>query len=301
MTILDFPPAGGAAEPVTVRRPARQTLPVVFASPHSGRDYRADFQAGVRLDPLTLRQSEDCYVDRIFAAVVAGGAPLIAAEFPRAYIDPNREPFELDPDMFADALPDYVNTASPRVAAGLGTIARVVSTGNEIYRRKLRFAEALERINRCYRPYHRQLTELVEATRSQFGMCLLIDCHSMPSVGGPMDRDSGRRRVDVILGDCHGVACDAGLVAHVEQFFEALRYGVRRNLPYAGGFTTRHYGTPRAGVHGLQIELNRGLYLDEATLDPRPYMATLSQQIGTLTDHLARFDWSRLSLSAAAQ
>ena len=219
-----------------VRRPARQALPIVVASPHSGRNYPVDFVAASRLDPLTLRRSEDSFVDEIFGAAPELGVPLITALFPRAYVDPNREPFELDPGMFADVLPDYANTNSPRVAAGLGTIARVVATGSDIYRDKLTFAEALKRIRNFYWPYHSALKELVEETRERFGYCVLIDCHSMPSAGGPADYDSagGRQqvsRVDVVLGDCHGTSCADVLVDRAAETLNRQGYRVTRNTP----------------------------------------------------------------------
>ncbi len=166
-----------------VLAPAHQTVPLVFASPHSGADYPPEFLAASRLDGLAIRRSEDSIVDELFAAAPTHGAPLLRALFPRAFIDPNREPFELDPTMFEDALPDYANTQSSRVAAGLGTVARVVSSGKEIYLHKLRFADAARRIDAHYRPYHRALRELLDATRQSFGCYVLIDCHSMPSVG----------------------------------------------------------------------------------------------------------------------
>ncbi len=197
--------------PVEILTPAERAAPMVFSSPHSGRDYPASFLAQSPLDPVTLRRSEDSFVDEIFAAAPRCGAPLLKALFPRAYCDPNREPFELDPSMFAGRLPDFVNTRSRRVAAGLGTIARVVASGAEIYDRKLRFDEALARIEMNYRPYHAALTALIAETRRHFGTCVLIECHSMPSIGGPMEDDAGkRRRVDIILGDGHGNSCAPG-------------------------------------------------------------------------------------------
>lgn len=247
-----------------VLMPPRQLVPLVFASPHSGRDYPADFVAQSKLDARMLRRSEDSFIDELYAGVVGLGAPLIAAQFPRAYCDPNREAYELDPSMFTGALPDHANTRSPRVLAGLGTIARVVASGAEIYAARLPVAEAEERIERCYRPYHRRLKELVEATRAAFGWSLLVDCHSMPSVGGPMDRDSGLSRVDVVLGDCFAAACSPLFTQVAEDAFSGLGYRVVRNAPYAGGFTTRHYGQPRQGSHALQIEINRALYMVEA-------------------------------------
>ncbi len=271
-----------------VLEPARQTAPVVFASPHSGADYPPEFVEASRLDALALRKSEDSFVDELFAAAPAMGAPLLRARFPRAFLDANREPFELDPRMFADPLPSYVNTRSPRVAAGLGTIARVVSSGADIYRRKLQFDEALHRVNACYRPYHAALAALVERTRAQFGRCLLIDCHSMPSVGGPADADSGRRRVDIVLGDCHGTSCDRRLTELVRRTLGRCGYAVRRNVPYAGAYTTRHYGAPQRGVHALQIEINRALYMDEASFRKTPGFAGLTGDLAALIGELTR-------------
>lgn len=271
-----------------VLEPVRQTAPVVFASPHSGADYPPAFVETSRLDPLALRKSEDGFVDELFAAAPAMGAPLLRARFPRAFLDANREPFELDPRMFADPLPAYVNTRSPRVAAGLGTIARVVSSGADIYRRKLKFDEALHRVNACYRPYHAALAGLIERTLAQFGYCLLIDCHSMPSVGGPADADSGRRRVDIVLGDCHGTSCDRRLTDLARRTLGQRGYVVRRNVPYAGAYTTRHYGAPQRGVHALQIEINRALYMDEASFSKTPGFAGLAGDLAALIGELTR-------------
>lgn len=284
-----------ALEPVRIFEPVEQTAPIVFASPHSGLNYAPDFIEASKLDQFTLRKSEDSYMDEIFGAAPSYGAPLVAATFPRAYVDPNREPFELDPEMFVDALPDYCNTRSPRVAAGLGTIARVVCSGAEIYRHKLRFADALYRINTFYRPYHDALTSIIERTRSRFGFCILVDCHSMPSVGGPMDRDPGRRRVDFVLGDCHGTACAPALVERVERFLEARRYVVKRNLPYAGGYTTRHYGRPADKVHALQIEVNRAIYMNEDTYERTKGMAGLTAHMAELVGMLTGADYQILA------
>lgn len=251
---------------VTVLAPPEQTAPLVFASPHSGRRYPDDFVAASRLDPLALRRSEDSFVDELFAdAALRHGAPLVAAQFPRAFCDPNREPYELDPSMFAGRLPGNANTRSPRVAAGLGTIAKVVASGAEIYRDLLPVSEVERRVDHYYRPYHDQLARLVEATHRRFGWVLLVDCHSMPGVGGPVDDDDDDSRVDIVLGDCFGAACSGAMVAAVDDSFSARGYRVVRNAPYAGGFTTRHYGRPRQGRHALQIELNRALYMDETS------------------------------------
>ncbi|MGH7061215.1 MAG: N-formylglutamate amidohydrolase, partial [Stellaceae bacterium] len=188
-----------AGEPVLyLRQPPRRAVPLVVASPHSGADYPDEFLAAARLDPLTLRRSEDSFVDEIFAAAPDFGAPLLAARFPRAYLDANREPWELDPTMFSDVLPSFVNTRSPRVRMGLGTIARVVASGEEIYARKLRFAEARGRVDALYQPYHHALRRLIDETETNFGGYLLIDCHSMPSAASAV---SGQGGADIILGD----------------------------------------------------------------------------------------------------
>ena len=287
-----------SAPPFRLLRPAPQSMAVVFSSPHSGTDYPASFLALSRLAIDGLRRSEDCRVDELFAEAPAHGAPLLAALFPRSFVDPNREPLELDPQMFEDALPPGANTGSPRVAAGLGVIPRVVATGEEIYGRKLCFAEAALRIQRYWRPYHATLAAEVEATRRRFGFCVLIDCHSMPSAGGPLECGMAWDRVDVVLGDCRGTACAPALTDRVESVLRRLCYTVARNNPYSGGFVTQHYGRPVAGVHALQIELNRGLYLDEASLRRGPGFARLAEDMAELIRDLSTLS---LGLAAAAE
>jgi N-formylglutamate amidohydrolase len=272
--------------------------PLVFSSPHSGAHYSADFLAASRLDPTVLRRSEDAFVDELFASAAASGAALVRALFPRAYVDPNREPWELDPAMFEGPLPAFVNRRSPRVAGGLGTVARVVANGAEIYRAKLDFAETRCRIEALYMPYHAALESLVARTQTQFGACLLVDCHSMPWVGGPMDRDPGRRRLDFVLGDCFGASCAPAVTAAAERCLRDLGYAVGRNDPYAGGFITRHYGAPSAARHALQIEINRGLYMDELAIAKAPGFAKLAADLGVLVRTLA--DLSRTLVPQAA-
>ncbi len=282
--------------PLEVLEPRPQRLALVVASPHSGAHYPPEFLAASRLDPVALRRSEDSFVDDIFGAAPALGAPLLRATFPRAYLDPNREPYELDPAMFADALPGYANTRSPRVAAGLGTIARVVATGREIYRDKLRIADALDRIHAVYQPYHGALRRLIAETRESFGCCVLVDAHSMPSVGGPMDADAGRPRVDVILGDVHGASCAAVVTDTAESILRELGYAVTRNNPYSGGFTTQNYGRPRRGIHALQIEVNRGLYMDEEAIERKEdSIARLKRDMQAVLSALGAIDRARLA------
>jgi len=240
--------------------------PFVFCSPHSGRHYPDSFLAMSRLSADAIRKSEDSFVDDLFANVTTFGAPLITALFPRAYLDLNREPFELDPLLFLEALPPSANTQSVRVLSGLGTIARVVAVNEAIYRKPLTLAVAYERIERLYRPFHAALAELLEARRRVFGHVVLVDCHSMPSA--PMTGTS-MERPDIILGDRFGMSCHAELTLAVQDALQAEGFEVALNRPYAGGFITEHYGKPGQGVEAIQIEINRALYMDETRLTRR--------------------------------
>src|SRR2546430_2752548 len=272
--------AGGALD---VRHPAARALPPVLASPHSGAEYPSALLAASRLDPLTLRRSEDSFVDVLFGAGPELGAPLLAARFPRAYLDVNREPWELDPAMFSDVLPSFVNARSPRVRMGLGTIARVVASGEEIYARKLCFAEAKQRVVALYYPYHQALRGLVEDTEEVFGGCLLIDCHSMPSAAC---LSGGTEAADFVLGDCHGTSCTPEIIEAAREFLTERHFTVALNAPYSGGFTTGHYGCPERRPHALQIEINRGLYMDERNYRRKPAFARLAADMAGLIEHL---------------
>ena len=293
--------SGATPAAFEILRPKRQTIAVVLASPHSGRDYPPDFIAQARLDALSLRRSEDSFVDELFAGGPARGAPLLRALFPRAYVDPNREPYELDPEMFEDPLPAHANTKSRRVRAGLGTIARVVANGTPIYRRKLRFAEAEARIRGLYRPYHAALAGLIRETLDGFGCAILLDCHSMPSIGGPMDADPGAARVDMVLGDRHGHACDPVVTAVAARVLGGQGYLVRHNAPYAGGYTTRHHGQPRLAVHALQIEINRALYMDEERFERSRGLGVVASHMSSLVEALGSIDPAVLAAPAAAE
>lgn len=264
--------SGTAPAPFDVIRPARQRAPVIFASPHSGQHYPDDLMAVTDLSALVLRRSADNFVEELFAAAPQHGAPLIHATYGRAYLDLNREPWELDPRMFTEELPSHVNTTSLRVAGGLGTVPRLAADGRDIYRQHLDFNEVRQRLNRVYFPYHHCLARMIEDCQLAFGHCLLIDCHSMPSSSGQRSQSNGRpnsttgigdRRADIVLGDRFGTACAPELIDCVHHKLQDLGLRVQRNNPYAGGFTTYHYGRPGSGVHALQIEVNRRLYMDE--------------------------------------
>ncbi|NNM74305.1 N-formylglutamate amidohydrolase [Enterovirga aerilata] len=262
--------------PFLCAEPDRQRFPFVFNAPHAGSVYPASFLSGSHLDAVALRRSEDAFVDRLFAPVVRLGAPLISARFPRAYLDVNREPYELDPRMFDGKLPPYANTRSMRVAGGLGTIPRIVADGHDIYRGRLPVAEALRRIELLYKPYHRLLRTRLARTVELFGQVVLIDCHSMPSTS--LNRED-LVRADVVLGDRYGTSCAGLLTDLVDAALRERGYAVVRNKPYAGGFITEHYGAPALGRHSLQIEINRALYMDERTLQPGAGFGRLTEDL----------------------
>jgi N-formylglutamate amidohydrolase len=265
--------------PFSVVAPREQTAPFVVCSPHSGRHYTQAFLSQSRLDPLSLRRSEDYCVDELYACAVDLGAPLLHAHFPRAYLDANREPYELDPDLFDDVLPDYANTQSVRVIGGLGTIARIVSDGEEIYKQPLKLADALKRIENLYTPFHDTLKQLIEETRRKFGYAILLDCHSMPSA---QLQSSGSARPEFVLGDRFGHSCDPKLTRFMRDTISASGYDVQLNRPYAGGFITEHYGRPHRGIHAVQIEMNRGLYMDEINIRPNRGFERLRANLRTI-------------------
>ncbi|MBV6633030.1 MAG: N-formylglutamate amidohydrolase [Alphaproteobacteria bacterium] len=270
-----------------IDRPSEQLLPIVLASPHSGADYPADLIKKTNLTPLQLRRSEDAFVDQLYEPAVANGVPLIRARLGRVFVDLNREPYELDPGMFDGPLPAYANTRSPRLAAGLGTIAKVIASGETIYNKRLSFKDVSALLDTYYKPYHDALAKLLEETKEKFGMAILIDCHSMPSTVGLPGALKGRA-VDFVLGDCHRSSCDAGITALVDRHLERLGYRVLRNRPYAGGYTTQNYGRPSKGIHALQVEINRALYMDEALIEPMPSVKALSEQLANMVEALGR-------------
>lgn len=247
-----------AAEPVVVLQPEERRTPFIFASPHSGRSYPPSFARGTRLDPITLRKSEDAFVDELFDHVTQLGAPLLAARFPRVFVDANRAPGEIDPAMFDAPVDQRVGPRTPRVAAGLGVIPRVVRDGVEIYGAQLPAREAAFRLEYFYRPYHAMLAKLVHEARTQFGTAIVIDCHSMPPPA---------KAHDIVLGDCYGEAASYELISQVQKLLGELGFSVARNAPYAGGYTTSLYGKPDQHVHALQIEVSRALYLDESRME----------------------------------
>jgi N-formylglutamate amidohydrolase len=279
--------------PFEIWRPEGEISPLVFASPHSGRHYPADMGASARLGAAAMRSSEDALVDELINAAPRHGCAVIIARYARAYVDVNREPYELDPSMFEDELPAFARARTARVAAGLGSIARLVAEGREIYDRKLTFAEASRRIEAVHQPYHQALRTLVDDARRIHGGAILVDWHSMPgAAAGP--GLNGRRQADMVLGDRFGSTCSDDLTQAVERELAAMGYVTARNAPYAGGYTTEAYGRPVEGVHALQIEINRGLYLDETALKPSPGFGRLARDLERVFQRLSALKPSAL-------
>jgi N-formylglutamate deformylase len=269
-----------------VHEPVSQTIPFVYNSPHSGRIYPPEFIAQSRLEGIAIRRSEDHYVDELFGSAVALGAPLLAANFPRAYLDVNREPYELDPRMFDGLLPPYANVNSLRVAGGLGTIPRIVAENMEIYARRLPVQEGLDRVEAVYKPYHAALRRLIARTHVQFGFGVLIDCHSMP---GNVRVAGSTSRPDFIIGDRYGTSASAELSRAAIAILEEMGFAAIRNKPYAGGFITEHYGRPSRGLHALQIEVNRAIYVDELTLEKRDDFAAVADAVADFMQQMADY------------
>lgn len=271
--------------PFEILAPDHQSAPFVFSSPHSGRFYPQSFLDASRLDPRAIRSSEDMMVDALFADAIDLGAPLIRAVYPRAFLDVNREPFELDPKMFTGRVPPFANIRSLRVAGGLGTIPRIVCDAQDIYRDPMPIETALDRIDSVYKPYHDALRQLLAQTHVGFGKACLIDCHSMPSA---MRAGHGRLRPDIVLGDRFGISCAGELTEAAAQCLRDMGYTVCRNKPYAGGFITEHYGRPSRGLHALQIEINRALYMDEQNLELHDGFERLRSDMSCLIETLIR-------------
>jgi N-formylglutamate amidohydrolase len=273
--------------PVVTHLPAQITTSVIFASPHSGRVYPDAFRRSAAVQGTALRSSEDAYVDLLLATAPEHGAPLITTEVPRAYVDFNRAETELDPALIPGA---PRQSGNPRIASGLGVIARVVAGGRPIYRAPLTLAEAEARLAGCWRPYHAALAGLMRDQRARFGQALLLDVHSMPheALGGTASAHTqGRGRPDIVLGDRHGAACRPDTLAAVEAVLVAEGLRVARNAPFAGAYTAQTYGKPAEGWQMVQIEIDRGLYLDEARVEPGPGFGAFAAVMGRVVAGLA--------------
>jgi N-formylglutamate amidohydrolase len=269
--------------PFTILGAESQSTPILFNSPHSGRIYPSVFVESSRLSAQALRKSEDAYVDELLWSAPSHGAALMKAHFPRAYIDINREPYELDPVLFNGRLPDFVNSQSLRAIGGLGTIARIVNDKEEIYHGPLTLETAFVRIEKLYKPYHAALKSLMEQTKARFGAAFLLDCHSMPS----QHSDRGGWP-DFVLGDRFGASCASDITSLVMGQLKSLGYRVALNRPYAGGYITEHYGKPNRGFHALQIEVDRSLYMNEETFEKSPGFSNLQWDMARLVAMLVQ-------------
>jgi len=275
--------------------PAAPLSCAVFSSPHSGADYLPAYLGTTALTLLHLRSSEDAFVDELFGDAPRFGAPLLAARVPRACVDLNRAPDDLDPALIAGAGRRPVN---PRIAAGLGVIPRVVAEGRPIHAGKLPLAEAQRRIASYYLPYHAQLRALLEDSRSRFGTAVLFDCHSMPHDALVSAPAVWGRRPDLILGDRFGASCDRWLIDAAHDIFSAAGFVVARNAPFAGGYITQTYGRPLAGIQALQIEIDRSLYMNEARLERRRDFAQVRARVARALEGLAALGPRALPVAA---
>lgn len=262
-----------------VSRPRSWVHPFIFACPHAGRDYPRRLLSQSPLPLETLRRSEDAYVDQLIPSYARQLVPMVQARFPRLFVDVNRSPRELDPMLFSGPLEDASESRSNRVLAGFGVIPKLAADGRPIYPSRLPSGEARARLRHCFRPYHQSLAALVEEARQRFPRVLIVDWHSMPSNAG-----TGGKLADIVLGDLHGVSCHDSDTAIWEEAFEAEGFSVRRNAPYAGGYVAAHYGQPPSGVSVLQIEVNRGLYMDERRVARSRHFKAFSERIAQVVD-----------------
>ena len=278
-----------------VVHPDRRTSCVVFASPHSGRDYPWTFLRKTVLDEMTIRSSEDAFVDQLFASAPQMGAPLLMAGAPRAYVDLNRSAEELDPALIEGARRQGHN---PRIASGLGVIPRVVANGRAIYSGKLSMIEAERRIALYWRPYHEMLQKLLDGAHQHHGQAVLIDCHSMPHEAMDGVARGGMPRPDVVLGDRFGAAASGAVMDHVEAAFSAAGFTVVRNAPFAGAYVTQAYGRPARNQHAVQVEIDRSLYMDERMIRPSANFEAMRKRLRDVIAEVATLGQSRMPLAA---
>lgn len=275
--------------------PEVRTTPVVFASPHSGRDYSRSFLGRSVLDERTIRSSEDAFVDLLFECAPEFGAPLLTCQAPRAFIDVNRSLDELD-----SALIDGVRKSAhnPRVSSGLGVVPRVVANGRAIYRGKLTKREAMARIDDYWHPYHDALTALLDESRALYGEAILIDCHSMPREAIETISAAKDGLPDIVIGDRFGAAADSEVVEMVEATLQNAGLRTARNAPFAGAYVTQHYGRPSRGQHVLQLEIDRSLYMNEALVRPNTDFKAFQALMRDVVENLAEIGRGRLTLAA---
>lgn len=279
----------------TLNLPAARTTSVVFAAPHSGREYSHSFLARSTLDDIQIRSSEDAFVDLLFEDAPKFGAPFLTANAPRAYVDLNRSAEELDP-----ALIEGVRSSShnPRVASGLGVVPRVVANGRAIYRGKISREDADTRLKTVWYPYHAQLQELLNQSHMQFGEAILIDCHSMPHEAIEVISHRKGPRPDIVLGDRFGAAAGSEIVERIEAAFGSAGLSVARNAPFAGAYTTQHYGRPSREQHVVQIEIDRSLYMNERTIIPNRNFVAFQRLISNVVREISDLGTADMPLAA---
>lgn len=249
-------------EPVVIHGPTEPQVPLLLDSPHSGHDFPSDFDAV--LDEFDLRDGEDSFVDELYRPATELGVALIAAQFPRTYLDPNRHAGDVDLELIDGGHWPYERVPSGKAALGKALIWRTLDDGRAIYARKLAVAEIESRIQRCHTPYHGALTHWIAATHARFGVSYHINCHSMNEVAGVQGEGGrGSRRADFVLGDRDGSTCEPGFTAFVKRWLESAGYEVKVNDPYKGVELVRAYSDPQRGRHSVQIEINKRLYMDE--------------------------------------
>ena len=280
--------------PFVLNEPVTRTTSVVFASPHSGKADLALFGGQAVLDHQTIRSSEDAHVDRLFSKVIDYGAPFLVAQVPRAFVDLNRAADELDPALIEGV---RRNVHNPRVGSGLGVIPRVVAGGRSIYRGKLTLEEAYSRLQTYWYPYHDKLTALLDQSFRLFGESILIDCHSMPREALDAARKSGERP-HVVIGDRFGAAASARLVDQIAAAFEGQGLRVARNAPFAGAYSTVAYGRPVRSQHAVQVEIDRSLYMNEATLEILPEFDELQSKLLGAASEIAALGSRKIPLAA---
>lgn len=275
--------------------PARPQSCVVFASPHSGRDYSWSFLRKTVLNEHAIRSSEDAFVDQLFDCAPEFGAAFIKAGAPRAYVDLNRAVDELDPALIEGVRRTGHNQ---RVASGLGVIPRVVANGRAIYSGKMSIEEANERLDRIWKPYHNRLQALLSAARDRHGQTVLIDCHSMPHEAVFGIVQAGAARPNVVLGDRFGAAASGDVVDRIEAAFTNAGFVVARNAPFAGAYITQAYGKPNRGQHAVQIEIDRSLYMNEQLIRPNGDFEAVRAALRSVVEEVAQIGQGRIPLAA---
>ncbi|NDW54079.1 N-formylglutamate amidohydrolase [Aliiroseovarius sp. PrR006] len=284
------------AQTFSLYRPRFEDTSVVFASPHSGSHYDEVFLKQTVLDERTIRSSEDAYVDRLYAFATECGAPFLCANTPRAYVDLNRGADELDPALISGL---RRSTLNPRISSGLGVIPRVVAGGRAIYRGKMTLGAAQKRLNAHWHPYHNALRQLMDTNVSRYGQAILLDCHSMPHEALASLRRSASDMPEIVLGDRFGASANADIVDAVEAAFQDAGFRTARNMPFAGAFMVQHYGRPQAGRHVVQIEIDRSLYMDEASITPNYRFTEVQSRLRTVIARIA--DIGRRDTALAAE